>query len=116
MDAALLLYYAFWFLGNYYFNLYNKFASMEAGGFAGGMLVITNYTGHPQLAFRSGFSDQASRTIFGGAQEEGERPTFRVPQTTSLWAPLFEEGRIIALGREIERRLGVADERPSEFA
>ena len=84
--------------------------------FAGGMLVITNYTGHPQLAFRSGFSDQASRTIFGGAQEEGERPTFRVPQTTSLWAPLFEEGRIIALGREIERRLGVADERPSEFA
>ena len=39
MDAALLLYYAFWFLGNYYFNLYNKFASMEAGGFAGGMLV-----------------------------------------------------------------------------
>lgn len=84
--------------------------------FAGGMLVITNYTGHPQLAFRSGFSDQASRTIFGGAQEEGERPTFRVPQTTSLWAPLFEEGRIIALGREIERQLGVADERPSEFA
>jgi Asp-tRNA(Asn)/Glu-tRNA(Gln) amidotransferase A subunit family amidase len=84
--------------------------------FAGGMLVITNYTGHPQLAFRSGFSEQASRTIFGGAQGEGERPTFRVPQTTSLWAPLFEEGRIVALGREIERRLGVADERPSEFS
>jgi len=39
MDMSLLLYYAFWFLGNYYFNLYNKFASMEAGGFAGGMLV-----------------------------------------------------------------------------
>jgi len=39
MDVALLLYYAFWFLGNYYFNLYNKYASMEAGGFAGGMLV-----------------------------------------------------------------------------
>ena len=39
MDVSLPLYYAFWFLGNYYFNLYNKLASMEAGGFAGGMLV-----------------------------------------------------------------------------
>ena len=39
MDVSLLLYYAFWFLFNYYFNLYNKFASTEAGGFENGMLV-----------------------------------------------------------------------------
>jgi Asp-tRNA(Asn)/Glu-tRNA(Gln) amidotransferase A subunit family amidase len=85
--------------------------------FAGAMLVITNFTGHPQLAFRSGYSQQPSRTIFGQAQTgEGEPPRFRVPQTTSLWAPLFEEGRMLALGAAIERRLGVADDRPSEFA
>ena len=83
--------------------------------FADAMLLITNYTGHPQLAFRSGFSDQASRTLFGSPQQ-GADTRFRVPQTTSLWAPLFEEGRMLALGREIERRLGLADDRPPEFA
>jgi hypothetical protein len=83
--------------------------------FAGGMLLITNYTGHPQLAFRSGYSQQRTRTIFGGAQEDAGAAEFRVPQTTSLWAPLFEEGNIIALGRAIEARLGVASERPSGF-
>ncbi|MBO6764488.1 amidase [Maricaulis sp.] len=84
--------------------------------FAGGMLLITNYTGHPQLAFRSGYSQQPTRTIFGGAQEDAGEAEFRVPQTTSLWAPLFEEGNIIALGRAIEARLGVSSERPSGFA
>ena len=84
--------------------------------FAGAMLVITNYTGHPQLAVRSGYSRQATRTIFGGPAEDAAETAYRVPQTTSLWAPLFEEGRMLALGREIERRLGVAAERPPEFA
>ena len=50
MDVSLPLYYAFWFLGNYYFNLYNKLASMEAGGFAGGMLVTISVA---QLAVRA---------------------------------------------------------------
>lgn len=84
--------------------------------FAGGMLLISNYTGHPQLAFRSGYSEQATRTIFGSSRDDADAQRFRVPQTTSLWAPLFREGSMIALGREIERRLGVADERPVEFA
>ncbi|WP_203292107.1 amidase [Maricaulis parjimensis] len=83
--------------------------------YAAGMLVITNYTGHPQLAFRSGFSEQPSRTIFGGNQPGAEGPRFTVPQTTSLWAPLFEEGKIVALGRAIEARLGVSETRPPEF-
>ena len=85
--------------------------------FAGAMLVVTNFTGHPQLAFRSGFTDQPSRTMSGSVQDGvSETVTHRVPQTTSLWAPLFEEGRMLALGREIETRLAVADERPSRFA
>ena len=90
--------------------------AMIGPNYAGGMLVITNYTGHPQLAFRSGFSEQPSRTIFGGEQPGADGPRFRVPQTTSLWAPLFEEGNIVALGRAIEARLGVSDIRPSDFS
>lgn len=83
--------------------------------FIDGMLLITNYTGQPQLAFRSGFIERPTRTIFGApADESGE--TFTVPMTTSLWAPLFEEGRMLALGQAIEAELGVADRRPPQFA
>lgn len=82
--------------------------------FAGGMLLITNFTGHPQLAVRSGFTDQPTRTIFGvPADESGAR--FSVPYATSLWGPLFREDVIIALGAAIEARLDVARIRPSQF-
>ena len=81
--------------------------------FVAGLLVITNYTGHPQLAFRSGFSEQETRSLSGENASNGS--THRVPQTTSLWGGLFEDGRILTLGREIERRLAVADERPPNF-
>ena len=97
-------------------EIFQGLDAMIGPNYAGGMLVITNYTGHPQLAFRSGFSDQPSRTIFGGEQPGAEGPRLRVPQTTSLWAPLFEEGSLIALGRALEARLGVSDERPSDFS
>ena len=83
--------------------------------FAGNMLLITNYTGHPQLAFRSGFTDQRTRTIFGQPANESEE-TFSVPHATSVWAPLLREDTALALGFAIEQRLGVADARPPEFS
>lgn len=95
-----------------------RFESLDAiigPNFAGAMLLITNYTGHPQLAFRSGFSDQPTRTIFGEAADESGA-TFSVPYASSLWAPLFDEGAIVALGAAIEQRLGVAAQRPADFA
>ena len=39
MDVSLCLYYLAWFVGNYYYTLWNKLASVEAGGKAGGLLV-----------------------------------------------------------------------------
>ena len=84
-----------------------------APNFAASLLVITNFTGHPQLAFRSGFAERPTRGSFGDGSDTSMH---RVPQTTSLWAPLFEEGRIIALGRELEARLAVSGERPPNFS
>ncbi|MCW5725442.1 MAG: amidase [Maricaulaceae bacterium] len=89
--------------------------ALIAPNFAAALLIITNYTGHPCLALRTGFSQQPTRTIFGGPAGD-DAATHRVPHVTSLWAPLFEEGRLIALGRAIEDRLGVAAERPERFA
>ena len=96
----------------------DRFESLDAiigPNFAGAMLLITNYTGHPQLAFRSGFADQPTRTVFGEAADESG-DTFFVPHASSLWAPLFDEGVIVALGAALEQRLGVAAQRPADFA
>ncbi|MHA6288198.1 amidase, partial [Maricaulis sp. CAU 1757] len=94
-------------------DAFDNVDAMIGPNFAGALLLITNFTGHPQLAFRSGFNQQATRSLFG-SEGDGEG-IHRVPQTTSLWAPLFEEGRLITLGRELEARLGVADQRPPVF-
>jgi Asp-tRNA(Asn)/Glu-tRNA(Gln) amidotransferase A subunit family amidase len=74
------------------------------------MLVTTNFTGQPQLAFRAGFQDLPARSLTG-QPVEGATPK-RVPMASSLWAPLYEERALIRLGRAIEQRLGVAEERP----
>ncbi len=95
-----------------------RFTGLDAvigPNFAGAMLLITNYTGHPQLAFRSGFIEAPTRTIFGQPADDSG-VLHRVPYATSLWAPLYEEGVILALGAAIEARLGVADERPAQFS
>ena len=96
-------------------TLFDGLDAMIGPNFAGAMLTITNYTGHPQLAIKSGFNDIASRAAFDVEPADPEA-LHRVPQTTSLWAPLFQEGNILALGREIENRLGVADIRPPLFS
>ena len=81
----------------------------------GGALLATNCTGHPQLAFRAGFAQTPNRTRFDEAEKAAAAETFRTPRGISLWANLFDEGKIIALGRRVERALGVADERPPGF-
>jgi Asp-tRNA(Asn)/Glu-tRNA(Gln) amidotransferase A subunit family amidase len=81
---------------------------------AGDALLVTNATGHPQLALRAGFARTPTRSLFDapvGANEE----KFRTPRSISLWSNLFEEGKIIALGRALESALGAARERPEGF-
>jgi hypothetical protein len=40
-------------------------------------------------------------------------PKYRVPRTVSLWSRLFREDVLIALGRALEEKLGVADQHPA---
>ena len=95
-------------------GVFDGIDALIAPNFAAALLVITNFTGHPQLAFRSGYNDLPTRSILD-TPDATDTGLHRVPQTTSLWAPLFEEGRIIALGRELEARLGVAGDMPPDF-
>jgi Asp-tRNA(Asn)/Glu-tRNA(Gln) amidotransferase A subunit family amidase len=93
---------------------FEGFDALIGPHFAGGALLATNATGHPQLALRTGYAQRAARIPGAGENEEG-RETFRAPRGVSLWADLFEERKIIALGAALERRLAVVGDRPPGF-
>lgn len=87
----------------------------------GPMLVASNFTGHPCLHLRAGFLELPARgraSLGAGRLDTGEAregaTLHTVPAGISLWAPLFREDRLIALGIALERALGVAARRPPE--
>ncbi|MEE2691700.1 MAG: amidase [Pseudomonadota bacterium] len=83
---------------------------------AGGALLATNCCGQPQLALRAGYAQTPNRTLFDNAEGPAENAvTTRTPRGVSLWADIFEERKILALGRRLEARLGVSRERPPGF-
>ena len=62
--------------------------------FAGGMLVVTNATGHPTLVLRGGF----------------DKPN--APRSITLIGHPFDEATLIGAGAAIEAQLGVAEKTP----
>jgi len=79
--------------------------------FAGRLLQITNFTGHPQLSLRIGFEEREIRPAFEETSvAEGEQGIF--PVSIGLWGPLFGEGQMLALGRALEESLNVNSKRP----
>jgi Asp-tRNA(Asn)/Glu-tRNA(Gln) amidotransferase A subunit family amidase len=95
-------------------SAFEGFDALIGPHYAGGALLATNMTGHPQLALRAGFAQKPNRTLTAGETPEGAE-TFRVPRGISLWGDLFQEGKIIALGAAMEKALGVFGERPPGF-
>jgi Asp-tRNA(Asn)/Glu-tRNA(Gln) amidotransferase A subunit family amidase len=92
---------------------FDGFDALIGPHYAGGALLATNCAGLPQLAVRTGFAQTPTRGLSDESKGGGE--TFRTPRGISLWANLYEEGKIIALARAIEERLGVASVRPPNF-
>jgi Asp-tRNA(Asn)/Glu-tRNA(Gln) amidotransferase A subunit family amidase len=83
------------------------------------MLTITNFTGHPALALRTGFieverirSDWAPNPAH---TPEKLTPPRRVPHGPTLIGRLFDEGTIARVGLALERAANVARERPPGF-
>ncbi|MEZ5895889.1 MAG: amidase [Parvularculaceae bacterium] len=96
-------------------NAFEGYDALIGPNFAGDALLATNCTGHPQLIVRAGFAQTPSRTLAGAAAGQIGSQTFRTPRGISLWANIFEEGKIIALGRALEAQLGAAAQRPPGF-
>jgi Asp-tRNA(Asn)/Glu-tRNA(Gln) amidotransferase A subunit family amidase len=76
------------------------------------MLSLTNYTGQPSLALRAGFEEITPRPLFNHPENDTDETLHRIPRSVSLWANLFEEGKLITVGRALEAELGVVNERP----
>jgi Asp-tRNA(Asn)/Glu-tRNA(Gln) amidotransferase A subunit family amidase len=77
------------------------------------MLRLTNFTGQPCLALRAGFEELTPRPLFGHPENDTDETLHRVPRSISLWSNLFEEGKLLRVGRALEAELGVAGERPT---
>jgi Asp-tRNA(Asn)/Glu-tRNA(Gln) amidotransferase A subunit family amidase len=93
-------------------EIFSQVDALIGPNYAGGALVATNATGHPSLAVKAGFIDSPTR----GLRDESidaAGTKYRVPRTVSLWSRLFREDVLIALGRALEEKLGVADEHPT---
>ncbi|MEM1193273.1 MAG: amidase [Pseudomonadota bacterium] len=93
-------------------DAFDGFDAVIGPHYAGGMLLATNCTGHPQLALRAGFTQSPTRQRFGNGAGDAAGVTHRVPRGISLWGNLFGESALIALGAQLERVLNVAEERP----
>ena len=98
--------------------LFGRVDAMIGPCFAGPMLTISNFTGHPCLALRAGFRPSPTRKRLSLAEgrldqgADGSGELFRVPHAVSLWGRLFDEGTILRIGAALEARFGVAEERP----
>ena len=92
--------------------LLGRVAVVLGPSFGNPMLVATNFTGQPSLTLRAGYDEITPRPLFSRPENDADTTTARVPRYATLWAPLFEERRLIAVGRALETELGVAAGRP----
>lgn len=76
------------------------------------MLSLTNFTGQPCLAMRAGFEEITPRSLFDHPENDTDETLHRIPRSVTLWSNLFEEGRLITVGRALEAALEIANERP----
>jgi Asp-tRNA(Asn)/Glu-tRNA(Gln) amidotransferase A subunit family amidase len=70
-----------------------------------GINALTNLSGHPTLVLKAGFEQKPSRAIRGITEEDTNGPAHAVPDSIHLWSGLFQEGKLITLGRALEEAM-----------
>ncbi|MGA0286784.1 MAG: amidase [Phycisphaerales bacterium] len=78
-------------------RLFESVDAIVSPPFAGGILLLTNATGHPTLVQRAGFTKEGS------------------PYGVTFTGRLFDEGTLVRLGAAVEKALGVSTRRPAGF-
>ncbi|MEO8450758.1 MAG: amidase [Gemmatimonadota bacterium] len=75
------------------------------------LVLTTNFTGHPGLSLRAGLSSSPTRGLSPVALTPAGEP-HTITQNVAFHGRLFEEGKILALGRALEAKLDVMSHRP----
>jgi hypothetical protein len=50
--------------------------------------------------------------LFNHPENDTDETLHRIPRSVSLWSNLYQEGKLIQVGRALEAELGVVNERP----
>jgi Asp-tRNA(Asn)/Glu-tRNA(Gln) amidotransferase A subunit family amidase len=83
------------------------------------MLTLSNFTGHPSLTLRAGFTTVAEARSDWAPDPDHPLPRFapprRVPHGVTLLGRLFDEGTVARAGLALERAFDVTGERPPGF-
>ena len=94
-------------------QMYDTVDVIACPNFAGGLLYVTNYTGHPSLTLPLGFEERrlAPRT---GQADAKPGPLTRLPHTFTLWGNLFREDQLVSVGSKLEVEFNFSRRRPDE--
>ncbi len=79
-------------------DVYKQVDVILCPSFGGGMLLITNYTGHPCLVFPAGMEKRESVPLTG-RPVPAERPVKSLPQSFTLWGNMFREDQLDSAGQ-----------------
>lgn len=74
------------------------------------LIAITNFTGHPGMSMRAGIGRSPTRSLVLPHDPHGLEHT--ITHNVAFHGRLFEEGRMLAVARELEAALGVSHHRP----
>ena len=75
------------------------------------LLMAMNYTGHPGITVRAGLDRSPTRSA-GPIPDDPQGEPHTITRNVAFHGRLFEEGKILALARALEERLGVYHHRP----
>ena len=75
------------------------------------LLMAMNYTGHPGITLRAGLDQSPTRSA-GPVPDDPQGEPHTITRNVAFHGRLFEEGKILALARALEERLGVYHHRP----
>lgn len=95
--------------------LADKMAGLDAivsPNYADPLLLITTFTGHPCLTLRVGFIDSPTRDLDDNTRDTSDKILHTVPDNIMLWGPLFEERKLLTLGKALEKAMNVGHVRP----
>jgi len=88
-------------------GVYDTVDVIISPNFAGGMLLITNYTGTPSLSLPVGMEERGNVPLTAhNPPEEPQTVAKSLPHSITLWGNMFREDQLLAIGRLLEEGTG----------